>query len=245
MRLTQFAYLLTGLLLVATTYLAWQGQRAALEAQAKVARLEEAQAAKDSANPAPEALISVPLPSSKAKATESPDASPAPVEVAAAKPAIAPPSPPQAEPAAQEATMRSSVPAPGALAQSTAQTSDLPGGGLTSVKVQAIMDNARGGNLPSATQLTPTQRRIVAAKPLAKIKTLVSDQGFAVLDAGSKAGLNKGQTLAVRRGGSILGKLRISDTLEANEAIADLDLSSIPPGVSLETGDEIIELVEP
>ncbi len=243
MRLHHLAYLLTALLLVATSYLAWQGQRAALEAQAKVAQLQDAKSADEAANPAPEALIPVPMPQAKPKVT--PLAQPAPTTATGStpSPALPPPATPPAAPPAAPA--RSPVPAPGALAQSTPQTSELPGGGLTSVKVQAIMDNARGGGMPSATQLTPRQRGIIAAKPMAKIKALVSDQGFVVLDAGTAAGLKKGQQLAIRRGGSVLGRLRISDTLEAKEAVADLDLASVPPGVSLEVGDEIIEWTEP
>jgi hypothetical protein len=32
----------------------------------------------------------------------------------------------------------------------------------------------------------------------------------------------------------------VTDTIEPNEAVADLDLASIPAGVTLEPGDEII-----
>lgn len=91
--------------------------------------------------------------------------------------------------------------------------------------------------------LTPLQKQVLAASPVAKIKTIVKDQGFVILDAGSKQGFKSGQQLEVRRGNGVLGKIRLTDTIEENEAVADLDLTSIPAGVSIEPGDEVIQPV--
>jgi hypothetical protein len=124
-----------------------------------------------------------------------------------------------------------------ALAESTA--SELPGGGLTIPKSVAEAE-AKGINTNT---LTPVQKQVKAAPTIAKIKTIVKDQGFVVLDAGAKQGLKQGQELQVRRDNGVLGKLKVTSTIEENEAVADLDLASIPPGISIEPGDEIIQPV--
>ena len=135
-------------------------------------------------------------------------------------------------------------PTPGTLAATapaltTPASPDLPGGGLTVPKTVTEAE-AKGVNTNT---LTPVQKQVLAAKPLAKIKTVVKDQGFVILDAGSKQGITQGQALEVRRGNGILGKLRVTTTIEENEAVADLDLSSIPAGVTIEPGDEVIQPV--
>jgi hypothetical protein len=240
MRLNHFAYLLTALLLAATTYLAWQGQQAARDARLKVAELEKQQQAQQAANPAAESLIEVPMPKPAGPTQPTPPlqatTTPSPLQSAPAPAASAA----TVEPMAPQAP---NVPSPSSLAAS--QAPEIPGGGLTRDRIQAITDSARAGSLPKAVELTPAQKRVIAARPLAKIKAVVTDQGFAVLDGGSQTGLKQGQLLAVRRGHSILGKLRVSDSVEPKEAIADLDIASVPPGVKLEVGDEVIEIINP
>lgn len=115
----------------------------------------------------------------------------------------------------------------------------LPGGGLTVPKT-VVAAEAQGINTNT---LTSTQQLVLAAPAIAKIKTVVKDQGFLILDAGSKKGLAKGQKFQVRRDSAILAKIAIADTIEEEEAVADIDLASIPAGVSIEPGDEIIEPV--
>lgn len=146
-------------------------------------------------------------------------------------------------PAAPPATI--TPPAPGTVAASAAEDAPglmaggLPGGGLTVPKT-VVAAEAQGINTNT---LTALQQRVLAAKPVAKLKAVVREQGFIVVDAGSKAGLAKGRKFEVRRDGAILARVVIADTVEADEAVADLDLASIPAGVTLEVGDEIIEPV--
>lgn len=136
-----------------------------------------------------------------------------------------------------------SPPAPGTIAVSPATSpagsSTLPGGGLTVPKT-VIEAEAKGINTNT---LTPMQKQVQDAKPVAKVKTVVKEQGFVVIDAGSKAGMTPGQSFDIRRANAVLAKIRITDTIEENEAVADLDLASIPTGVTLEPGDEIIQPV--
>ena len=139
-------------------------------------------------------------------------------------------------------------PAPGTLASSgpanapaltTPAAPEIPGGGLTVPKSVSEAE-AKGVNTNT---LTPVQKQVMAAVPVAKVKTVVKDQGFIILDAGSKQGIAKGQQFEVRRENAVLGKLRVTDTIEENEAVADLDLSSIPAGVTIEPGDDVIQPV--
>ncbi len=132
-------------------------------------------------------------------------------------------------------------PAPGtiALATSTNMTgaATLPGGGLT-VPTSILEAEAKGTNT-----LTPLQKQVQNAKPVAKVKTVVKEQGFVIINAGSKQSITKGLAFDIRRGDAVLANIRVTDTIEENEAVADLDLASIPAGVSIEPGDEIIQPV--
>ena len=142
-------------------------------------------------------------------------------------------------------------PAPGAIAApsppsitapsppSIAATSSLPGGGLT-VPTSIRTAEAKGINTNT---LTPLQKQVQDAKPIAKVKTVVKEQGVVIIDAGSKQGIQKGLAFDIRRGDAVLAKVRVTETVEENESVADLDLASIPAGVSIEPGDEIIQPV--
>lgn len=211
MRLIHLAYLLTVLLLAATSYLAWEGQQTARGAREELDFLKKKQAARESANPSQENLVPVPITPSVPAASITP---PAPGSLATAAP------------------VKSTTASPSSAAE-------LPGGGLTVPK--SVTDaEAKGVNTNT---LTPAQKLVMAAPAVARVKTIVKDQGFVILDAGSKKGISKGQQLEVRRENGILGKLRVSDTIEENEAVADLDISSVPPGVSIEPGDDVIQPV--
>jgi hypothetical protein len=123
------------------------------------------------------------------------------------------------------------APMPGAL--------PLPGAGLTVPK--AVSDAAAGGANPNL--LTPQQKEVAAAVAVAKVKTVVMDQGFVVINAGSKQQIGKGMKFNIRRGNAVLAKVTVTDSVDEQEAVADLDLASIPTGVTIEPGDEIIHPV--
>lgn len=66
-----------------------------------------------------------------------------------------------------------------------------------------------------------------------------NEWNFVVIGAGEKSGLTPDSTLLVQRGGRLLGKLSVHK-LEANSAIADIVPGSIPVGVVLQRGDQVI-----
>jgi hypothetical protein len=137
-------------------------------------------------------------------------------------------------------------PAPGTIASAPAVEPEpggimagagsLPGGGLT-VPLSVTQAQTQGIS-PQA--LTPLQKQVVAAPAVATVKTVVREQGFIIIDAGLAKGLTKGQKFEVRRANAILARVTLTDAIEENEAVADLDFSSIPAGVNLEPGDELI-----
>lgn len=131
-------------------------------------------------------------------------------------------------------------PAPGTLAPAPeapmAGASALPGGGLTVPKA-VVAAESQG---IATNTLTPLQKQVLAAPVVAKVKTVVKEQGFVVLDAGSKRQISAGQAYEIRRNSAVLARIKVTDAVEAEEAVADLDFTSIPAGVTIEPGDEII-----
>lgn len=218
MRLTHFAFALTVLLLGVTAYLAWEGQQAKREAYKEVEFWRQQKQARETADPAASERVVLPA------ASITPPPAPAP--------AAAPSSP-----------TTPGVPKPGALADDDedspimAGTSALPGGGLTVPK--SVLEAEKRGI--ETNTLTAAHKNVMAAKAVGRVKLVVKEQGFLVLDAGSDKGIAKGQKYEIRRDSAVLGKVTISDSVEPAEAVADMDLSSVPPGVNIEPGDEIIE----
>lgn len=95
---------------------------------------------------------------------------------------------------------------------------------------------------PTAPLFTPLQRRIKDSPALAKVKEAVADQGFVTLDAGTKAGLKQGLKFDLRRDAAVVGRVTIS-VVEESEAVADLDPRSVPAGMTVQAGDELISVV--
>lgn len=62
---------------------------------------------------------------------------------------------------------------------------------------------------------------------------------FVVLSLGDRNGLNSNTTMVVRRGDSLVGRVRIT-SVEPSQSIADIVPNSVPPGVSVEAGDTVI-----
>lgn len=92
--------------------------------------------------------------------------------------------------------------------------------------------------------LTPTQRMILAAPAIAKITEYIPDSGFVVINAGSTRKLEKGMIFAIRRGNAIIGRVKVTG-LEEGNAIADLPSKTIPQGVTIEVGDDVIQDLSP
>lgn len=92
--------------------------------------------------------------------------------------------------------------------------------------------------------MTPRQRQIMGAPPIAEVKEYARDYGFAVITAGAGRKIEKGMGFAIRRGNAIIGRVKVTE-VEDGSAVVDVDPRSIPPGVIIETGDEVIQDLPP
>lgn len=78
---------------------------------------------------------------------------------------------------------------------------------------------------------------------IAKIKQSFAEDGFVLIDAGSGKNLSAGMKFNVRRGASVVGRLTLTDSIEVEEAIADIQPGSVPAGIDLRAGDELVQIV--
>lgn len=96
-------------------------------------------------------------------------------------------------------------------------------------------------NAPAPPTLNPLQLKIKSLPAIAKIKTYNPQLGFVELDAGKNRQLEKGLKFNIRRDAMLIGKIVISDTVEEALCIADVDPRTVPVGVVLQKGDEIVQ----
>ena len=80
------------------------------------------------------------------------------------------------------------------------------------------------------------------ASSIGSVTAVDMENGFVTLNAGGKNQLKTGQSFHLRRGSSIVGMIKVSLVEEA-ESAADLDVKSVPAGVKVQAGDEVIQVV--
>jgi hypothetical protein len=85
---------------------------------------------------------------------------------------------------------------------------------------------------------------IAGAPALAEVKQFAKDYGFVEITAGSGSRIEIGMGFAIRRGNAIIARIKVTD-VEASSAVADVDSRSLPPGVIIETGDQVIQDLPP
>ncbi|RBP45273.1 hypothetical protein DES53_103271 [Roseimicrobium gellanilyticum] len=91
---------------------------------------------------------------------------------------------------------------------------------------------------------TPRQRMIASAPVLAKVTEYQKEFGFVVINAGAKRKLEKDMTFAIRRGSAIIGRIKVTEVSEEG-SVADLPVDTVPSGVTIEVGDEVIQDMPP
>lgn len=101
-------------------------------------------------------------------------------------------------------------------------------------------------NLPGALDgkpLSPVQSRIVALPAIAQVKQFSDKDGinFLVLNRGTAANFKPGDEFALRRKTAVIGRIKISDTIDTNECVADLLPNTMPVGMTPAPGDDIIQ----
>jgi hypothetical protein len=88
---------------------------------------------------------------------------------------------------------------------------------------------------------TPLQLQIKNLPAIAKIKSYNSELAFVEMDAGKNRNIEKGMTFDIRRDSMLVGKVTVSDTVEDSSSIADVDVKTIPTGVQIQAGDELVK----
>ncbi|MGI8604094.1 MAG: hypothetical protein ACR2OZ_14040 [Verrucomicrobiales bacterium] len=82
------------------------------------------------------------------------------------------------------------------------------------------------------------QQGIIEDSFRSRVREVDSNYGFVIIDAGTKNGLTSGATLDVRRGGRVIGQLRVTN-IEQNRAAADPIKGSVAEGESIQRGDTV------
>ncbi len=88
---------------------------------------------------------------------------------------------------------------------------------------------------------TKVQLKIKSLPAMAKIKSYNSELAFVEMDAGKNRNIEAGMTFDIRRDSMLVGKVKVSDTVEDSSSIADVDVKSIPTGVQIQAGDELVK----
>ncbi len=73
----------------------------------------------------------------------------------------------------------------------------------------------------------------------AVLNSVNQEWGFVVIGAGSITGFSPQTALLVKRDGRVIGRVRPS-SIEPNQTIAEIDFSSLAPGVQLQPGDHVM-----
>ncbi|MDI1311135.1 hypothetical protein [Prosthecobacter sp.] len=93
----------------------------------------------------------------------------------------------------------------------------------------------------AAAPLTDLQKQLLGLPSYAKVVEVHNDQGFAVISAGRDKQLTSGMKFDVRRGNGLVGRVIVGETIDAAEAVVDIDNTAALPGVHIEAGDELIQ----
>ncbi len=81
--------------------------------------------------------------------------------------------------------------------------------------------------------------RIALNEIEARVTAVNQDWGFIVIGAGSNSGFMPDTKLLVKRDGRLIGSVKPT-AIEPTQTIADIDFSSLAPGVRFQPGDEVI-----
>ena len=92
--------------------------------------------------------------------------------------------------------------------------------------------------------LTPRQRQIAAAPAIAEVKHYEKEYGFVAITGGTARKIEAGMGFAIRRGDAIIARIKVTE-VENESAVASVDSNTLPPGVLIEVGDEVIQDLPP
>ncbi|MCB1100509.1 MAG: hypothetical protein KDN22_33405 [Verrucomicrobiae bacterium] len=106
----------------------------------------------------------------------------------------------------------------------------------------SLLDPQEQAEKVSGPLLTDAQNQIATAPVLATVTEANTQYSFVVMDGGENKNISVGDTYSIRREHMIIGEAVI-DTVEPAAAVANVKASSIPAGVVIQKGDQVVEFV--
>jgi len=95
-------------------------------------------------------------------------------------------------------------------------------------------------SMPKTIQEQPSRRRIASQPGLhGTVLAVNRAYNFVVLNLGGRQGVETNAEMLVLRGGTLIGKIRVS-SVEPATAIGDIITSTLPRGVQVQPGDTVI-----
>ena len=85
-------------------------------------------------------------------------------------------------------------------------------------------------------------QRIRTSPMLAKVSKVIPDQGFVVISAGRSAGIEPKDEFSIRRGDKIICHIRIGQSMDDSESVADPVPGTMAPEESIKEGDEVVKI---
>lgn len=120
------------------------------------------------------------------------------------------------------------------IAPAASEAPPLQGSGLMPGTPDPIAPQA------SPAPLTALQKQLLGLPAVAKVLEVHKEEGFAVVSAGKNKQFEPGMKFDVRRKDGLVGRVIISDTVDAAESVVDIDSTGNLPGVTIEVGDELV-----
>lgn len=103
-----------------------------------------------------------------------------------------------------------------------------------------LVERVENKEIVSEENLTEVQRKIRDAASIGEISAVQDELGFAVITAGTKAGIEPGIQFAIRRDVVIVGKVMVDSVEDANSSIVNIVQGSVQPGQKIQPGDTVI-----
>ncbi len=92
--------------------------------------------------------------------------------------------------------------------------------------------------------LTPRQKLLMSLPAIGKVAESQQQYGFVVITAGANKKLERGSVFALRRGKSVVGRIKVTE-IENTSAIANLQPGTVPVGVDVQMGDDVVQDLPP
>ena len=110
-----------------------------------------------------------------------------------------------------------------------------------------VVKDGLTGQLAAARAQTETLQRQVALRASGaamnglhgKVLAVDHNWNFVVLNLGNQSGVNNNATMIVQRGGSLVGRVKIT-SVEPSQSVADIVPNSVPAGIEVRPGDTVV-----